>query len=84
MEEMPTWEEQKKMMSKSPDFHLDPTKEIDPVEKLLDEYGPNAAFDELMEKLDRNPSDQELRRQANLLVNRLEDLSSQLRGRIQH
>jgi hypothetical protein len=82
MEEMPTWEDQKKKMS--PDFHLDPNKEVDPVEKLLEELGPTEAFDALMEKLEENPDDQEARRQANLLVNRLEDLSSRLRGKIQH
>lgn len=81
---MPTWEDQKKMMPKSPDFHLDPSKEVDPVEKILEEYGPTGAFDELMEKLEEHPNDQEIRRQANLLVNRLEDLSSRLRGKIQH
>lgn len=84
MIEMPKWEDQKKKMEVSPDFHLDPTKQIDPVEKLLEERGPTGAFDRLMEQLEQDPNNQEVRRQANLLVNRLEDLSSQLRGKIQH
>ena len=82
MEGPQSWENQKKRMS--PEFHPDPNKTVDPVEKLLEEVGPEGAFDELMDRLDKNPGDIEARRQANLLVNRLEDLSSRLRGKIQH
>jgi hypothetical protein len=68
----------------SADFHLDPNKGTDAVEKLLEKLGPEGAFDELMDQLEQNPDDLETRRQANLLVNRLEDLSSRLKTRIGH
>ncbi|MDD2657488.1 MAG: hypothetical protein PHD04_02385 [Candidatus Pacebacteria bacterium] len=68
----------------SPDFHLDPSKEVDPTERLVEKVGPEGAFDELMERLEQNPNDEEARRQANLLVNRFEDLASRLRGKVGH
>ncbi len=68
----------------SADFHLDPSKQGDPVESLLEKKGAEDAFDELMSKLEQNPNDEEARRQANLLVNRLEDLVSRLREKTQH
>lgn len=76
-----SWEFQKQKMenpAKSPDFHLE--KKEDPVEKLIDQFGPDGAFDELIAKLDADPENAELRRQANLIVNRIEDL----RRRVQH
>ena len=79
-----TWEKQKEKMERSPEFHLDPSKQTDPVEKLIEEIGPEGAFDELMERLDKDPNDTEARRQANLLVNRFEDLASRLRNKIGH
>jgi len=82
MEGIESWEQQKSNMSA--DFHLDPNKAGDPVEKLIGEVGPEGAFDELMEKLEQNPNDEEARREANLLVNRLEDLASRLRGKVGH
>ena len=68
----------------SAEFHPDPNKTGDPVERLIGEVGPEGAFDELMEKLEQNPNDDEARRQASLLVNRLEDLASRLRGKVGH
>ena len=71
----------------SPDFHLDPNKQTDPIEKLVAEKDLEDAFDELMDKLDKNPDDAETRRQANLLVNRVDDLkelASRLREKIGH
>lgn len=66
------------------DFHLDPEKATDPLEKLLEKLGPEDAFEELMDQLEKNPDDAEARRQANLLVNRLDDLVSRLKEKIQH
>lgn len=83
MEDIHSWEQQR-IKKASFDFHPDPTKEIDPVEKLLEKYGPDGAFEKIMEGLNSNPNDEELRRQANLLVNRLDDWSSQLRAIVQH
>jgi hypothetical protein len=81
-EKMPAWDDQ---MRRDPaSFHPDPKKMQDPVEVMLEQRGPETAFDDLMEKLEKDPNDPETRRQANLLVNRLEDLSSRLRGKIQH
>lgn len=83
-----SWENQKMIVGDpalSPDFHLDTNKVVDPVERLLEDLGsPTAAFDELMDRLDKNKNDTEARRMAELLVNRLEDLSSRLRGKIGH
>ena len=83
-----SWENQKMKVgdpARSPDFHLDASKVVDPVEKLMEDLGsPTAAFDELMDRLDRNKNDTEARRMAELLVNRLEDFSSRLRGKIGH
>lgn len=78
----PSWEERKKKLSA--DFHLDPSKEIDPVESLIEKYGPEGAYDHLMDHLEQSPNDEEVRRRANLLVNRLEDLTAKLRGKIGH
>ena len=66
------------------DFHPDPSKEIDPVETLLEKEGPEGAFDELMDRLDRNPNDEEARRQLLLLRNRLTDLISRMNTKIGH
>ena len=66
------------------DYHLDPSKSGDPLEKMVEDMGIEGAFDELVSKLESNPTDAEAQRQANLLINRLEDFASQLRGKIQH
>ncbi|MBU6388789.1 hypothetical protein KGQ72_02870 [Patescibacteria group bacterium] len=79
-----SWEDQKNRLNTSESFHMDPSKAIDPIEKLLEDLGPTGAFDELMDRLDKNPNDAETRRQASLLVNRFEDLAGRLRVRIQH
>lgn len=82
MDRKQTWEGQKENQTEA--FHLDPNKQVDVVEGLLERFGPEGAVDDVMARLDKNPGDTELRREANLLVNRLEDLSSRLRGKIQH
>lgn len=41
------------------------------------------AFDAVMEKLEKNPNDVELNRQANLLLNRADDISDRLRAKLQ-
>ncbi len=65
-------------------FHPDPEKLRDPLETLLEELGPDKAFDKLVAQLEDNPNDPELRRQANLLVNRLEDLLPRLKEKTNH
>lgn len=84
-----SWEEQKKKgLMAQEGFHLDPSKSTDPVEKLIADLGTeDDAFDTLMARLEKNPDDAEARRQANLLVNRVDDLKKvvdQLRTKIQH
>jgi hypothetical protein len=68
----------------SPDFHLDPTKERDPVEDLLRYHTPEDAVAVLEEKLKSNPDDGEARRQLNLIHNRLQDLLSHVGGIVKH
>ena len=77
---MPT-EEWKK---RTPDFHLDPKKDRDPVESLVEKLGTEGAFDELADQLENNPDDPEVRRRATLLVNRLEDLTNKLKAKLSH
>lgn len=45
--------------TESADFHLDPKKQIDPVETAVDNLGPEEAFDRLMDELEKNPEDTE-------------------------
>ncbi|OIP59095.1 MAG: hypothetical protein AUK19_02645 [Candidatus Moranbacteria bacterium CG2_30_45_14] len=67
------------------DFHLDPKKMVDPVESLLEKSGDaDIAFDTVMESLEKDPNNPEIRRQANLLINRLDDLTNKLRNKISH
>ncbi len=75
MLEMPTeeWKVQ------SADFHADPEKLVDPVEDLIRKVGPENAVAQVMENLEKNPDDPELRRQAALLANRLDDLAAKIR-----
>ena len=78
---MQSWEEEKKHMSA--DFHLN--EPVDPVETLVEKVGDlNVAFDELMARIDDDPNDTEARRQAALLVNKLDEFSARLKGKIQH
>ena len=82
---MSTWEEQKERPTEN--FHLDPTKEIDPVETLVAELGREGALSEVEGRLDENPNDEEARRQAALLINRSEDIAraaARLKSRTQH
>jgi hypothetical protein len=48
---------------------------VDPLEKRLDKSGGDVeeTFDGLMQELERNPDNKDAQRQAQLLVNRLED-----------
>lgn len=82
MDKKQTWEGQSKNPTEA--FHLDPNKQGDAVVDLLERFGPEGAVEEVMARLDENPGDAELRREANLLAHRLEELSSRLRGKIQH
>lgn len=76
--EMPTGEWQ----NQTADFHLDPSKTVDVVEQIIERRGSiDDAFDEIAGQLEKDPNNPELRRQANLLINRLEDLASKLRER---
>lgn len=68
----------------SANFHPDEKKQTDVVEKLVEKLGPDDAFDVVMEQLERDPENPEFRRQANLLVNRLDDLVSRLKEKISH
>lgn len=65
-------------------MRLDPEKQIDPVEDLLLQRGPDEAVADLEARLDKNPNDDEARRQLNLLRNRLSDLVTQISSRIDH
>lgn len=85
MEGINEWEKQKAHPTES--FHMDPRKEVDPVERLIAERGLADALHELSNKLDENPDDQEVRRQVALIINRTEDLAqraAELKQRIQH
>lgn len=65
-----SWEHQKSKMDKTPDFHLDPNKTEDPVEKLLEDLGPTKAFDELADQLPLN-TDKEIVRQMKFILNKV-------------
>lgn len=76
MLEMPT-EEWKKSTA---DFHPDPEKTTDAVEKIIERTGSmEAAVDNINEALEKDPNNTELRRQASLLANRFDDLAAKLR-----
>ena len=81
LEGMDFWADKKEKPTE--DFHLDPNK-IDPLEVLLEKEGPEGAFDELKDRLEKDPSDEEARRQALLLINRYAELISGLREKISH
>ncbi len=82
-----SWEDQKKKLDKSPDFHLDPEKMRDSFDDLIDNVGPAGAAADIRNRLEENPDDTEARRQANLLINKYapfaEDLRA-LRDKLQH
>ncbi|MFA9262475.1 MAG: hypothetical protein ACEQSB_03935 [Undibacterium sp.] len=63
------------------DFHLDPSKQVDAVEELVDKFGPQGAYDQVMEDLEKDPDNTEKRRQAALLANKFEELASTLRSK---
>ena len=79
-----SYKEQKKRGLTAENFHLDPDKQIDPVEDLLLQRGPDEAVAYLEARLDKNPNDDEARRQLNLIRNRLADLVTQISSRIDH
>ena len=74
----------KSQKGKPPELHLDESKLNDPVEKLIDQLGPEGAVAELEERLKTNPDDEEARRQLNLVRNRLQDLLTRVNKRIGH
>lgn len=76
MLEVPTGEWKKP----TADFHPDPEKSTDPVEKLIEKSGSmEVAVDAINDALAKDPNNAELRRQASLLANRFEDLAAKLR-----
>jgi hypothetical protein len=81
LEGMDFWSEKKEKPSE--EFHLDPSKEVDPAEILLEREGQEGAVAELEERLKVNPNDTEARRQLDLIHNRLSDLLERI-GRIIH
>ena len=71
MEGVNEWEERKaKGLMSDGSFHLDPKKEIDPVEKLVEKLGPTGAFDELADQLPPE-TDKEVIRQMKLILNKV-------------
>lgn len=68
----------------TPDFHPDPSKEVDPVESLIEKHGFEGAVDEILEQLKQTPTDPELRRRASLIMNRCDDLAAGLRDKLSH
>lgn len=68
----------------TPDLHLDPRKDRDPVEELIRTRGFEEAVDKIIEQFKKNPDDPELRRQANLIMNRCDDLANGLRKELSH
>ncbi|MBU6214303.1 hypothetical protein KGM48_00450 [Patescibacteria group bacterium] len=62
-----------------PEFHL--AEEKDPVLDLLEQKGPEGAVNHLTELLDKDPDNEEIRRELKLLENRLEDLLGMIRKR---
>ncbi len=68
----------------TPDFHPDPNKEVDPVEDLIERIGFESAVDEIIDRVSKNPNDPEIRRQANLIMNRCDDLAAGLRQKLIH
>jgi len=65
-----SYEEQKEKGLMAEDFHLDPNKEIDPVDTLVDKLGPNGAFDELAGQLPQD-TDPEIVRKLKLVLNQV-------------
>lgn len=70
--------------SRGAEFHPDPEKQVDPAERLIEKLGPDGAVDEITARLEADPSNEELRRQANLLLNRLDELVEKFRRKISH
>lgn len=69
-------------MNFSESFHL--AKKVDLLEKRLEQKQDiEIVFDELVDELNKKPGDPELVRQANLLINRLEDFVAQLKSKTQ-
>lgn len=68
----------------SPDLHLDPRKDVDPVEELVMALGFEEAVDEIIDQFKKNPADPELRRRANLIMNRCDDLANGIRKELSH
>ncbi|MBI5405599.1 hypothetical protein HY972_00985 [Candidatus Kaiserbacteria bacterium] len=79
-----SWEEQKRNLDKNPDFHMDTSKEVDPVERLVEQLGWEGALERVQENLDKNPNDEEARRQANLMVNLMNKKMQGLRDKLSH
>ena len=61
-------------------FHVAP--DADPLTELVDELGPEDAFDELLGRLDEDPHNVDTVRQAELLLNRWEDWQTRLRAKL--
>lgn len=71
MEGVNEWEERKaRGLMSDESFHLDPNKEIDPTERLIEKLGPSGAFDELADRLPPD-TDKEVVRQMKLILNKV-------------
>ena len=71
LEGVEEWAKQKKKGLMSDEgFHLDPNKEIDPIEELIEKLGPTGAFDELADQLPPN-TDKEVVRQMKFILNKV-------------
>jgi len=73
----------KSRIEASPDFHLD-TGKIDPVETLIGQVGWEDALAQIDDNLNKNPEDQEARRQASLIVKLYDERVKPIRDRLQH
>lgn len=85
MGDVEQWQQQKGHPTEG--FHMDPNKEIDPVEKLVAEIGIEGALADINARLDVNPDDAEARRQATLIISRADDIArnaAALKQRTQH
>ena len=82
IEGMENWEEQKRKMETSPDFHLE--NRVDPVEKLIEQVGWEDALAQINDSLEQNPDDQEARRQATLIVNLYDGKVQSIKNKLQH
>ena len=70
----------------TPEFHLDPSKQGDPLFARAEKLGSaDELLKELLENLNNNPDKEEALRQIALFTNRLEEVKSHLEeGQVKH